>query len=442
MKPSSSKKKLKTHSIHPRGFSLRAQSIEPPPIAWLMEQKLKRPNLISLAAGFTDPETLPVEETRRIVHAWTQHKSQARAILQYGTGSGREHLRILTARRIADLDQMPSTGKTHDPSRVLITHGSQQFLYLVTEALCDPGDIVLIESPTYFVYLSILKYFGVQSRSIPLQPDGMDIQHLEEQLEALKKSGQIKRLKMIYLVSYFQNPTSRNTSLAKKKAMMDLARRYESAAGHPIYLLEDAAYRELSFGQTPPAPSMLSLPGASKRVIYSGTYSKPFATGIRVGFGISPSPLHQTLCHLKGNQDFGTAEFLQAILEKALASGMYDRHLEVIRKGYAKKSDRMCRMIQRHFPASVSWHPPEGGLYVWARLPQPNQTGPQSALFKASLKANVLYVPGCYAFGDDVLGPERQEAMRLSFGNANLKMIDEGIRRLGEVIQSTMKRTS
>ena len=112
-----------------------------------MEQKLKRPNLISLAAGFTDPETLPVEETGHIVHAWTQHKSQAREILQYGTGSGREHLRILTARRIADLDQMPSTGKTHDPSKVLITHGSQQFLYLVTEALCDPGDIVLIESP-------------------------------------------------------------------------------------------------------------------------------------------------------------------------------------------------------------------------------------------------------------------------------------------------------
>ena len=103
---------------------------------------------------------------------------------------------------------------------------------------------------------------------------------------------------MIYLVSYFQNPTSRNTSLAKKKALMDLARRYESAAGHPIYLLEDAAYRELSFGHTPPAPSMLSLPGASKRVIYSGTYSKPFATGIRVGFGISPSPLHQTLLQL------------------------------------------------------------------------------------------------------------------------------------------------
>ena len=126
----------------------------------------------------------------------------------------------------------------------------------------------------------------------------------------------------------------------------------------------------------PPAPSMLSLPGASKRVIYSGTYSKPFATGIRVGFGISPSPLHQTLCHPgRANQDFGTAEFLQAILEKALSSGSCDRHLEVIRKGYAKKSDRMCRMIQRHFPASKCLASPGRGLYVWARLPQPNQTG-------------------------------------------------------------------
>ena len=143
--------------------------------------------------------------------------------------------------------------------------------------------------------------------------------------------------------------------------MMDLARRYESAAGHPIYLLEDAAYRELSFGQTPPEPSMLSLPGASKRVIYSGTYSKPFATGIRVGFGISPSPLHQTLCHLKGNQDF-EKEFLQAIQKKALPVAR-DRHLEVIRKGYAKIRPHV-QDDSTPLPGFGVLASPEGGLYV------------------------------------------------------------------------------
>ena len=191
--------------------------------------------------------------------------------------------------RIEQLDKISIGNKTGDlANRMVITHGSQQFLYILTEALCDPGDIVLVEDPTYFVYLGIMQSRGLNGRGIAMNHDGIDLEHLEMVLESLRRSGELKRTKMLYLVSYFQNPTGRSTSLSVKKEALNLLSKYERAAGHPIYLLEDAAYRELGFeGQSD--SSALSICGASERVIYSGTYSKPFATGVRVGFGVLPA---------------------------------------------------------------------------------------------------------------------------------------------------------
>jgi 2-aminoadipate transaminase len=183
---------------------------------------------------------------------------------------------------------------------------------------------------------------------------------------------------------------------------------------------------------------MLSLPGALKRVIYSGTYSKPFATGIRVGFGISPAPLARALEHIKGNQDFGTSELLQAILERALESRLYAKHLKLIQARYAQKAGRMVDAMKKYFPSTVQWAAPQGGLYVWTKVPEPVDTGPRGELFETSLKQQVLYVPGCYAYAPDVMGPERNTAMRLSFGNASLHLIEEGIRRLGKSLSATL----
>jgi len=426
------------YSSSSNGFSQRAQAVEPPPIAWLMEQKLKYPALISLAAGFTDPDTLPDKETMQIMHQMAKSKAVMRTTLQYGTGSGRKRLRELTGQRIAELDHTASDKPAYDSERILITHGSQQFLYLVTEALCDAGDMVMVEAPTYFVYLSILKYFGVRAFSVPLKTDGIDLVAFEKKLEQLKQSGDLWRLKIIYLVTYHQNPTSQSMPLGKKQALMRLLARYERDAGHPIYVMEDAAYRELGFVQEASAPSMLSLPGALKRVIYSGTYSKPFATGIRVGFGISPAPLARALEHIKGNQDFGTSELLQAILERALESRLYAKHLKLIQARYAQKAGRMVDAMKKYFPSTVQWAAPQGGLYVWTKVPEPVDTGPRGELFEASLKQQVLYVPGCYAYAPDVMGPERNTAMRLSFGNASLHLIEEGIRRLGKSLRATL----
>src|SRR5438876_11278952 len=206
------------------------QRTEAPPISWLMQLTLDHPHLISLAAGFTDNESLPVQEARTLLNEILGSPRSGRAALQYGTTAGDPHLRRLTADRLWKLD---STGETsfsasadeisdrarnlrdarrpvpvaaneiYSPDRMLITSGSQQLLHMLTECLCDPGDIVLVEDPTYFVYLSIVQSHGLQCRGVRLAGDGIDLAHLEQTLKSLQRSGELQRVKMLYLVSYY-----------------------------------------------------------------------------------------------------------------------------------------------------------------------------------------------------------------------------------------------
>jgi 2-aminoadipate transaminase len=223
---------MKTHVLSQRG-----RRTEAPPISWLMATTLARPQLISLAAGFTDNESLPVNEVRGLLKGILGSKQAGQAALQYGTTAGDQTLRRLTARHLHELDGQPATRRAYSPDRMVITNGSQQMLYMITEALCDPGDIVLVEDPSYFVFLSILQSHGVRARGVRMERDGLDLTRLEAVLEALKRSGELPRVKMLYLVSYYQNPTGLTTSFAKKAGALKLLRRYERAAGHPLYLL-------------------------------------------------------------------------------------------------------------------------------------------------------------------------------------------------------------
>jgi 2-aminoadipate transaminase len=415
-----------------RFLSALAQRTPEPPISWLMKLTLDHPGLISLAAGFTDNESLPVAEVQALLGEIFGAKKTGRSSLQYGSTQGDPLLRQLTAGHLQTADSGKNS-TVYDAKRLLITHGSQQLLYLVTECLCDPGDIVLVEDPTYFVYLGIAQSHGLRCRGIALQPDGLDLAQLERTLDALQRSGELKRVKLLYLVSYFQNPSGVTTSFAKKEAALEILRRYERAAGHPIYLLEDAAYRELRFAGED-VPSALAAPRAMERVIYAGTYSKPFATGARVGFGLLPEPLLTAVLRVKGNHDFGTANLLQQLLARALVSCRYEAHLPVLRACYARKAGTMAKAIRAHFPVSVRWDEPRGGLYVWAKLPKAMKSGVKSKLFQTALKHDVLYVPGelCYASDPTRRKPNRE--MRLSFGGATERNIREGIARLGSVI--------
>jgi 2-aminoadipate transaminase len=240
--------------MKPNVLSKMGQRIAVPPISWLMHAALSRPKLISLAAGFTDNSTLPVEISRKLLNEILRSPKIGQPALQYGITAGENNLRELTAKHLQKLDG--GHDRAHSPEHVIITGGSQQLLYMTLEALCDEGDIILVEDPTYFVFLSILQSRGIKARGVKLERDGIDVVHLEKVLERLKKSGELGRVKALYLVTYFQNPTGATTSLAKKSAALKLLKKFGRAAGHPIYLLEDAAYRELSFASTPsPRPN-------------------------------------------------------------------------------------------------------------------------------------------------------------------------------------------
>ena len=434
-----------------------------PPISWLMHAALSRPKLISLAAGFTDNASLPVAEARAALNQVLRSPKAGRPALQYGITAGDTTLRQLTAEHLRKLDfqavvsssfsssslvlELKSRTRTrtkdedekiYSPERLLITSGSQQLLYLTAEALCNEGDSVLVEDPTYFVFLGILQSRGLRARAVRLERDGLDLAHLERVLQSLKRSGELRRVKLFYLVSYFQNPTGVTTSFGKKCGLLKLLKKFERAAGHPIYLLEDAAYRGLRFAGND-VPSALAVPGAAERVIYAGTYSKPFATGVRVGYGILPKPLFTAMKHIKGNHDFGTSNLLQHLVARALASGIYGRHVARLQKRYAQKARVMKLAIKKHFPSAVEWWEPEGGLYFWARLPRGLATGMKSKVFSTALKNDVLYVPGELCYADDPARRKPNHEMRISFGSASEKDIREGIKRLGNVLRKLLK---
>ena len=413
-------------------LSALGQRIRVPPITWLMSQALRRPEMVSLAAGFTDNEFLPVEEVRAVLDRILVGQDRARRALQYGPGSGDDRLRELTAARLGSLD---GKGPPVDPDSVLITNGSQQFLYMAVEALCDEGDVILVEDPTYFVFLSIMQSRGILGRGVAMEPDGLCASSLECVLERLEREGMLPRVKFLYSVTYFQNPTGRTTSLERKRRALEVLRRWEPRVGHPLYYLEDVAYRELGFPEFALPPSSLALEEHRDRVILTGTYSKPFATGIRVGFASLPPSLLDVVRRIKGNHDFGTSNLLQQILAEALESGIYDRHISGTAPHYRQKGEVMNRAIAEHFPSAVRVTRAQGGLCLWASLPGRIPTGPDSSFCRQALDRGVLYVPGEYAFCSDPGRPMPLSGMRLCFGSAEPGDIETGIGLLGGVIR-------
>jgi 2-aminoadipate transaminase len=169
-------------------------------------------------------------------------------------------------------------------------------------------------------------------------------------------------------------------------------------------------------------------------VIYVGTFSKPFATGARVGFGVLPEPVCTAVERIKGNHDFGTSSLLQHLLAAALDSGRYDRHLAGLRQRYRHKAGVMTTAARRHFPARVAWSEPQGGLYLWARLPRTVAAGVRSRFFRAALERGVLYVPGQLCYAPDPRRPRPRQELRLSFGGASPDQITRGMARLGQVL--------
>lgn len=408
-------------------FSSLGQRAQSPTIARLMAMALENPKLLSLAAGFTDNRTLPVTAVQAAVQALASQPG-APDYLQYGTNQGRPELRALLAERL--LQQEPGLDADAVKRGFFITNGSQQALYLAMQVLCDPGDIVLVDRPSYFVYLEMLAGLGVQARSLPVDAAGrIDGAALRALLADLRARGDLARLKAVYFVSYFSNPSARSLDEEEKTAIAEAL----TAAGVIVPVVEDAAYRELYFETAHPARSVLSLPAwAAFPKLYLSTLTKPFASGLKVGYGTSSDPeLLARMLHVKGHHDFGTAHFNQAILEQVLAHGGLDAQLAVIRPAYLRKMRALhAALIDAGLPAlGWRWAVPTGGLYLWLTAPATLDTGLESAFCRACIEAGVLYVPGELCFGDDA----PKHFIRLSFGVLAEAELTEAGRRFAAV---------
>ena len=404
------------------------------PIGFLMEQAVQNPHVISLAAGLVDQITLPAAEVRSAGAALLADEALAKQALQYGTTQGVERLRKQLLEYLARLEDCTpnALGIGHD--QLILTTGSQQLLSLVGEVLIDPGDIVLVAAPTYFAFLGTLNGLGARTVSVSADDDGMRTDVLEAELESIARGGGLDKVKLIYVVSWYENPSGVSLSAERRKATVEIARRWSRT--QRIFVIEDAAYRELRY-DGPELPSLWSCDASRDTVILAQTFSKSFAPGLRVGFGVLPRSLIAPICDRKGNEDFGSANFNQHLLASVFEHGLYGEHVEMLRGTYRGKRDAMLAAADRYFrdlPA-VSWVRPHGGLYVWMTLPDSIPTGFESDLFRrATEREQVMYVPGevCYA-GPIDQRPRNQ--MRLSFGTQTLEGIEEGMRRLARAVQ-------
>ncbi len=413
--------------IRPIPFSALGRRAAPPIIARLMTAALENPQLLSLAAGFTDNATLPVDPFARAVASLTAPGGSPE-LLQYGTNQGRPGLRRLLAERLAREEGW--TADRVEAAQLVVTNGSQQALYLAMQALCDPGDIVLVDRPSYFVFLEMLRGLGVEARSLPVGADGrLDLPALDALLEGMARDGSARRVKAVYVIGYFSNPSGRSLDTAEKRGLA----RVLTTHGMVVPTIEDAAYRQMAFDGAAGAPSILALEDwAAFPRLYAGTLTKPFATGLKVGYGVCTAPEWLArMLHVKGHHDFGTANLNQTVLEQVLADGTFDAHLARIRPAYERKMRVLHAALLAGGLAARgwTWRQPRGGLYLWLTAPTGADLGIDSEFFHRCVTAGVLYVPGELCYGDR---PAKNTA-RLTFGVLAEAELTEAARRFCSV---------
>jgi len=419
----------------PIALSAAARRTLPPPISDLMQRALANPALISLAAGFVDQGSLPVDATLAAATDVLSDPVEGRRGLQYGMTRGDVGLRTRLLRHI-EREEGAEPGAFQDAlPRMVVTTGSQQLLYLVSEALLDPGDIVLVESPTYFVYLGLLQSRGAVAVGVETDAGGLRIDALEATLADLEAQGRLGRVKLIYTVTEHSNPTGLCLAEDRRAALVALAKR------SGIFILEDAAYRGLSF-QGAEAPSLWGRDDGGETVILARTFSKTFAPGLKTGFGILPPALVEPVLSLKGNHDFGSSHLNQLVLERAMERGLYTAQVGLLAQTYRKKRDVLLAAMDEHLGALegegvVSWTRPRGGIYVWLTLPEGVDAGPEGAFFARCLEEGVLYVPGAFAFAEEPV-PAPTNHARLCYGTPVESELAEGIRRLAAALHQCL----
>lgn len=373
----------------------------------------RRPDIISFAGGLPAPETFPVKDLTDISCKVLQEKGAL--ALQYGPTEGEGPLR----EEIAKL--MHHEKATVKPENILVTAGSQQGLDIISKIFLDPKDVAIVELPSYIGGLQAFTSYRAKMIGIPQDDQGLRTDILAQTLEKLSRKK--KTAKFIYVVPDFQNPSGVTLSLERRKKLLQLAH------DHGIPIIEDSPYRELRYsGETVPAIYSLD---TRDQVIVLRTFSKILCPGLRLAWIMAPQEWMDRMVIAKQSMDLCSPTYTQLIASEYLARGLLSKQIENIRTLYGKKLKTMLKALKDNMPKGVKWTKPEGGLFLWVKLP-PKMSA--NELFPKAIENKVAYVVGS-AFHCNGKG---QNTMRLNFSFPSEQQINEGIQRLAKMIRENM----
>ncbi len=365
---------------------------------------------ITFSGGFPDPETFPTEVLAGLLPDAVG--AAAGVALQYTATEGMASTRQALRRWL-----LGTQGAEPADDELMVTSGGTEALSLIARSLVDPGDRVLVESPTYLGAITAFSGFEAQVEAVATDDEGIDPDAL---LAALRHGPTPKAL---YVIPDFQNPTGRWTTTARRQAVVDACRRY----GVPV--IEDVAYRELAF-EPEQRPSLWAL--APDVVVQVGTFSKIFFPGVRLGWAAGAAELVLAMVEAKQNSDQCAGGLGQWLVERYLAGDHLEARLRPARALYARRAAALDSALARHLPAGCTWTHPQGGFFCWVSAPAGVDT---VALVPRARERGVAYVPGAPFF------PDRAESryLRLSYSRASAEQIDEGVRRLGGLLAGAIE---
>ncbi len=369
----------------------------------------ERGDVISLAGGMPDTSTFPPGTYASIMADVAEHSTAA--ALQYGPTEGMASVR----RCIAQV--MEAEGMAIDEEELLITTGGQQVIDLVCKTLIDPGDVIVAEAPTYPGAVPTFCSYQADVVQISMDADGMRIDELEETLDRLEREG--RRPKFIYTIPTFQNPAGVTMSLPRRERLIRIAHERE------LLVLEDNPYGMLRY-EGEPLPTLYTLDGG-EFVIYLGTFSKILSPGVRLGWAAAPRPVLQKMNLGKQAADLCTSTMTQHFVAAYFAAGDWRDYVASLVDVYRRRRDVMLASLEAHFPREAEWTRPQGGLFIWATLPDYIDT---TDLLARAMREKVAFVPGRGAYLDGRGG----SSMRLNFSGNGEEAIAEGVRRIGAVI--------
>ncbi|AJY41398.1 MULTISPECIES: PLP-dependent aminotransferase family protein [Burkholderia] len=361
----------------------------------------ERPEVISFAGGLPSPATFPAERMREAADRVL--RDSPAAALQYSATEGFLPLREWIAERY----RVRAT-------QVLVTTGSQQALDLLGKVLIDPQSRVLVETPTYLGALQSFSLYEPAYAQVPTDDAGLLPDALTPELT--------KGARLLYAQPNFQNPTGRRLPVERRRALAAFAQT------SPFPVLEDDPYGALNYAGEP-LPTMLSM--APDHVVHLGTFSKVLAPGLRIGYIIAPEELHFKLVQAKQATDLHTPSITQRIAYEVIQDGFLDAHIPTIRALYSAQCEAMLASLARHMPEGVSWNRPEGGMFIWVKLPAQIDS---MQLLEAAVANNVAFVPGAPFFADDA----QKNTLRLSFVTVPPEKIEEGVARLGKLLRERL----